>query len=519
MDWLAERAAQNTPALEFENQTWTYSSLNTWAESIAAHLESKIERGARVAIHLSNQPAYIALIHALAKIGAVAVPLNTRLTEHEINWQMEQSQCELLICESEHLKHPKRILLSEFLVAPQHFSSELRPPLAPDSVQGIFFTSGTTGFPKGAALTFDNFHANALASAERLGVHPHDRWLLTLPLYHIGGMTIIFRAAIYGTEIVLHSGFDVDAVHHALTNENITIVSLVPTMLHRLLEKYPNFKPPSSLRVILLGGASASENLIQKSLALNLPIALTYGLTEATSQVATSTPEQTRAKPGSVGKPLSGITVTIVDEAGKSLPNGEVGEIVVSGKTVMQGYLDSKCHCEEGALPDEAISTSTKRLLRADALAMTWDEKKPVRSINTGDIGYLDSDGDLWVLTRRTDIIVSGGENIYPEEIERALASHPSVSEACVVGLPDPAWGQSVAAAVVARESVSAENLIQFLRGEIAGYKIPKQILFVESLPHTASGKLKRAEVASIMDSKVSRLSSEKSEDFSLLKK
>lgn len=470
MDWLAVRAAQDSPALEFDSQTWTYSSLNTWAESIAAHLESKVKRGARIAIHLNNQPAYIALIHALAKIRAIAVPLNTRLTEHEINWQMEQSQCELLICESERLGHPKRILLSELLSSPQHFSSALRPPLAPDSVQGIFFTSGTTGFPKGAMLTFDNFHANALASAERLGVHPHDRWLLTLPLYHIGGMTIVFRAAIYGTEIVLHSNFDVDKVHRALTQKNISIVSLVPNMLHRLLEKYPNFKPSSSLRVILLGGASASESLIQKSLALNLSLALTYGLTEATSQAATSTPEQTRAKPGSVGKPLSGTTVTIVDDAGKSLPNGEVGEIVISGKTVMQGYLDSE---------------------------------RPDRFLYTGDIGYLDSDGDLWILTRRTDLIVSGGENIYPEEIERALASHPSVSEACVVGLPDPAWGQSVAAAVVARESVSAENLIHFLRGEIAGYKIPKQILFVESLPHTASGKLKRAEIKDLTGFKI----------------
>ncbi len=489
MDWLAERATQNTPALEFDSQTWTYSALNAWVESMSAHLESKIKRGARVAIHLSAQPAYVALIHALARVGAVAVPLNTRLTESEIKWQMEQSQCDLLICESERLAHPKRIRLPELLSAPQTNPATRLPTFKFDSVQGIFFTSGTTGFPKGALLTFDNFHASAIASAERLGVDPHDRWLLTMPLYHIGGMSIVFRAAIYGIEIVLHSGFDVDAVHHALTHENISVVSLVPTMLHRLLEKYPNFKPSSSLRVILLGGASAPANLIEKSLALNLPIALTYGLTEATSQVATSTPEQTQVKPGSVGKPLNGTTINIVDEFGKLLPNGEVGEIVVSGKTVMQGYLDLICNCEEGVLPDEAISTSTKGLLRANALAMT-------KSIHTGDIGYLDSDGDLWVLTRRIDLIVSGGENIYPEEVERALTNHPAVSEACVVGIPDPEWGQSVAAAVVLCAACDKETLIQFLRGQIASYKIPRQIIFVESLPHTASGKLKRMEVA-----------------------
>ncbi len=476
IDWLAERAAQTPdgPALEFDKQTWTYSALNDWAEFIAALLEAReIKRGARVGIHLSNQPAYVALIHALARLGAVAVPLNIRLTEAELKWQIQQSQCDLLICESELVGLSQQILVPELFSTPQPFPARTHSPLKPDPIQGIFFTSGTTGFPKGVLLTFDNYHASALASAERLGVDPHDRWLLTMPLYHIGGMAIVFRAALYGITIVLHPSFDVDAVHHALTDENITIVSLVPTMLHRLLEKYPDFKPSSSLRVILLGGASAPASLVEKALALDLPIALTYGLTEATSQVATSTPEQTRAKPGSLGKPLQGTSVDIVDESGKSLPNGEVGEIVVSGKTVMNGYLDYE---------------------------------KPVRSIHTGDIGYLDSDGDLWVLTRRTDLIVSGGENIYPEEVERALMNHPAVSGACVVGIPDPEWGQSVAAAVVLREPLSAETLLQFLRGQVAGYKVPKQIVFVESLPHTASGKLKRVEVAPMLDSKVRRL-------------
>ncbi len=464
MDWLAERAAQNTPALEFNSQTWTYSTLNDWAESIAAHLESRgIKYSARVAIHLINQPAYVALIHALARVGAVAVPLNIRLTQTEIKWQIEQSKSEFLICESELIEHPKRILVSEFLSAPQSNPATRHTPIDSDSVQGIFFTSGTTGFPKGAALTFNNFYASTRASAERLGVDAHDRWLLTMPLYHIGGMSIIFRALIYDIEIVLHSGFDVDAVHHALVNENITHVSLVPTMLHRLLEKYPNFKPSSALRVILLGGASAPVNLLEKALSLNLPIALTYGLTEATSQVATSTPEQTRTKPGGLGKPLQGTSIHIVDQSDKSLTSGEVGEIVVSGGTVMQGYLGAP--------------HSNHRL-------------------HTGDIGYLDSDGDLWVLTRRTDLIVSGGENIYPEEVERALLSHPAISDACVFGIANSEWGQSVMAAVVLREPCSEEVIIQFARAKLSRYKIPRNIIFTESLPHTASGKLMRAKVA-----------------------
>lgn len=478
-DWLAERAAQkpDAPALEFMGQKWNYEFLNNWVEALVDEFEKRgINKGTRIGIYLSNQAVYVALIHALARVGAVAVPLNIRLTESELKWQIQQSQCEFLVCNqdfflsgSELIGSEERILVSDDFSTPQPIPVRTRSQLEPDSVQGIFFTSGTTGSPKGAMLTFANHHASALASAERLSVDARDRWLLTMPLYHIGGMSIVFRAAIYGITIGLHSGFDAGAVHHALTNENITHVSLVPTMLHRLLEKYPDFKPSPSLRAILLGGASAPASLLEKALALNLPIALTYGLTETASQVATSTPEQTRAKPGSVGKPLSGTIIDIVDESDKSLPNGEIGEIVVNGGTVMQGYLDND---------------------RPDRF---W---KPVRSIHTGDIGYLDSDGDLWVLTRRTDLIVSGGENIYPEEVERALMKHPVVSEACVVGVPDPEWGQSVAAAVVLREPCNGENLIQFLRGQVAGYKVPMQILFVESLPHTASGKLKRTEVA-----------------------
>ena len=467
MDWLADCAAQkpNVTALEFDAQTWTYSALNTWAESLAAFLEARgVTVHARVGIHLGNQPVYVALIHALARLGAVAVPLNTRLTHAELQWQIDQSQCALLICESERIEHPRRILVSELLSTPGHFSARTHPELGPDPVQGIFFTSGTTGFPKGVILTYDNYHASALASAERLGLDPHDRWLLSMPLYHIGGMSIIFRAAIYGIGILLHSSFDVDAVQHALVNENITLVSLVPTMLHRLLEKYPNFKPSSSLRVILLGGAGAPADLLDKALKLDLPIALTYGLTEAASQVATSTPEQTRTKPGSVGQALNGTTVRIVDGSGRSLSNGEIGEIIVSSKTVMPGYL---------GMPG----------LQGE--------------LHTGDIGYLDPDGHLWVLTRRTDLIVSGGENIYPEEVERALTSHPAVSEACVIGIPDPEWGHSVVAAVVLRADCDVESLLRFLRGQVAGYKVPRRIVIVGSLPHTASGKLKRAETAS----------------------
>ena len=195
----------------------------------------------------------------------------------------------------------------------------------------------------------------------------------------------------------------------------------------------------------------------------DLPIALTYGLTECASQVATATPDQVRAKPGTVGKPLNGTTVRIVDANGQDVPTGEYGEIVVSGATVMKGYLG---------------------------------QPQTNGTFATGDIGYLDADGDLWIVQRRSDLIVSGGENVYPSEVEAVLRSHPAVEDACVVGVADAEWGQRVAAMVALRagETVSEADLIAYSRERLAGYKQPRTVVFVDELPQTASGKVHAAE-------------------------
>lgn len=234
------------------------------------------------------------------------------------------------------------------------------------------------------------------------------------------------------------------------------------------------------MRVILLGGASAPLPLLEKARELNLPVAQTYGLTEAASQVATCTPEQTRAKPGCAGSPLMFTSVRIENEQGEPLPPGEIGEIVVSGSTVMREYDQN---------PD-----ATAKTLRNGAL-------------HTGDLGYLDADGDLWVVTRRSDLIVTGGENVYPAEVERVLLEHPSVWEACVVGVDDIQWGQKVAAAVTLKngEQATGEKIQAFCREKLAGYKIPREVRIVESLPMTASGKIQRGEVQKLFREEIKR--------------
>ena len=250
-------------------------------------------------------------------------------------------------------------------------------------------------------------------------------------------------------------------------------------MLHRLLEQRRGKVWPSSLRHILLGGAAATPELLAAAHATGAPVATTYGLTEAASQVATMRPEDVIHKPGSVGKALMFTKVRVVDEAGNTLPPTEKGEIVVRGPTVMAGYYKN---------PD-----ATAQVIRTTA--------QGARELYTGDLGYLDADGDLWPIQRRSDLIVSGGENIYPAEVEAVLRQHPAVADLCVVGLPDPDWGQSVAALVACHAGVQLTDaeLMTFGRECLAGYKQPRLIRFVDRLPQTASGKIERQSVVTLL--------------------
>jgi O-succinylbenzoic acid--CoA ligase len=402
LDWLAQRA-QVSPqkiALIFEDQRLTYNELNNRVVTMAAQLAAAgIEAGLHVAMLMPNRVETVCLVHALARLGAVLIPLNIRLTGGELRWQAGQTDCSFIICAAETetqavaLQQTGRRVISVDLPQPSGVETlyDFRGqagewysrPLDVAAVQGIIFTSGTTGRPKGAMLTFANHQASAVASAFRLGTDPSDRWLACMPLYHVGGLAILFRCCLYGTTMVLQHGFDLVAVSRALETQRITLVSLVPTMLHRLLEanRLVLDSHRSKLRCILLGGGAATPSLLERSRALNLPVVTTYGLTEAASQVVTESPVEREPKAGSVGKPLMFSKVRIVDDQGQTLAPGEVGEIVISGPTVMKGYYKNL--------------EATQKAVRNGELY-------------SGDMGYVDGDGDLRVVQRRSDLIVSG---------------------------------------------------------------------------------------------------------------
>ncbi|MCP4421345.1 MAG: AMP-binding protein [Chloroflexi bacterium] len=506
-DWLHERTAV-TPknlALIIAEQRWNYAELNKMVNATCAKLQAAgVEANDFVAVLLPNSLVYVCLVHALARLGAILVPLNNRLTATELQWQIEHVEAKWLVSNQEHewlIVNCKLLIVNDVWLEPTSITIN-HLPFTIYHHQALVFTSGTSGKPKGVILTFANHFQSAMASAYRLGVQPDDLWLSVLPLYHVGGLAVLFRSCLYGTAVSLHTHFDPEKINHDLNTNPITLISLVPTMLHRLLNSRTHW--PASLRLILLGGAAATPELVQQANSLprsanseqsltinNLPltinhpplVATTYGLTEAASQVATMPPATTARKPGSVGKPLMFTNVKIVDENGGERPFGEIGEIVVTGPTVMAGYYSKDLRLETGNWIQSSI-------------------KNRQSSIATGDLGYLDADGDLWLVQRRSDLIVTGGENVYPAEVERVLKLHTAVSQACVVGIPDEEWGKRVVAMVqVEDKTVSPQDLITFCRNHLAGYKIPRQIKLVEQLPLTASGKIARRQVANQLKS------------------
>ena len=523
-DWLTARvnASPGALALVIGEERWTYGELDGLVQGVYGRLQQTgVQPGDFVAVLLPNNLAYVCLIHALARLGAVLVPLNTRLTPAELEWQLEHVGCDWLIygegtADEWLMDHDQRLMVNDDWLKPTAFTihnSQTCPEHAEgftiDHLQAVVFTSGTSGRPKGVTLTFANHFYSAMGSAYRLGVRPDDLWLSCLPLYHVGGLAVIFRSCLYGTAVDLHPRFNLAEVNRSLDNKPITLISVVPTMLRRLLQSRDYW--PASLRLILLGGAAAPAELIRA--ANGLPravvsgqysvvsgqysvisgqysegsgqqklntdnrllntalVAPTYGLTEAASQVATMRPEAAAQKPGCVGKPLLFTQVKIVDEKGEERPPGEIGEIVVTGPTVTPGYFARDWQLETGER-----------------------NQPPIATIHTGDLGYLDEDGDLWVALRQMDLIVTGGENVAPAEVEEVLGQHTAVTAACVVGIEDPEWGQKVAALVVLTKpgAVTAEALIAWCRERLAGYKIPRLIRFTDHLPQTASGKIAR---------------------------
>ena len=475
LPWLVERARRDPDALALRDgeHELSYGQLAARVECLAGRLAALgLSHGDRIAVLMEASCRLVELAHAMQRCGATLVPINTRLSPAEIAPLVADAEPRLLLYDPgraadleetrTRVGSPRIVEAKDELDAVPPIGAPAPRPLDPAAILTILYTSGTTGRPRGVMLTNGNHRASAAASRANLGALPEDRWLVALPLYHVGGLSIVFRSALDGAAILLQPRFDPARAAASLRAEGVTLVSLVPTMLFRLLEHGGDRPFPPSLRCVLVGGGPVRPALLARALALGMPVAPTYGLTEAASQVATAAVGDAVDRPESVGKVLPGTRVRILEPDASGC-----GEILVQGPTVMAGYFRQ---------PD-----ATARALRGG-----W--------LHTGDVGRLDAAGFLYVLDRRTDLIVSGGENVYPAEVEAVLLAHPEVLEAAVYARPDPEWGQHVVAAVILRaeNAVDDQDLRAWCKARLAGYKVPRVIEHVATLPRTASGKVRR---------------------------
>jgi len=501
--WIRTRAEATPAALALvtAERCWTWAELAHAAEQIARGLAvAGVRSGDRVAALVESGPGFVALVHAAQLAGATLVPLNLRLTQSELAFQLADAAPALLVAGTGELAQraeqaarghetPRTSLADLTRLAAgadaglallsARSGRDVRPRAGSEAAidlaapAALLYTSGTTGRPKGALLSHGSFLWSAIGSAFHMGALPGDRWLACMPLFHVGGLSILLRSVLAGSAVVLQPRFDAEAAARALEEAGITLASFVPTMLQRMLDAWGERPAPATLRAILVGGAAAPAPLLARAARLGFPVLPTYGLTEAASQVATLPPGAPLRPDGGGLRPLPGTEIRIAGAAGALPPAGTPGQIQVRGPTLMSGYH---------ARPEETAS----------ALAGGW--------LHTGDVGVLDADGSLRVLDRRSDLVVSGGENVYPAEVEAVLCAHPDVTEAGVAGLPDADLGQRVAAWIVLRPGArtGAAELERFLRTRLAGYKHPRAWRFVGALPRNASGKLLRRELAAL---------------------
>jgi O-succinylbenzoic acid--CoA ligase len=339
------------------------------------------------------------------------------------------------------------------------------------ATQAIMYTSGTTGNPKGAIITYGMQWWNAIGSALNLGHQADDCWLACMPLFHIGGLSILMRSVIYQISVIVQQKFEPQAVNRAIIEQHVTLISVVAVMLQRMLDKLDTQKAtyPSTLRCVLLGGGPAPRPLLEACAARKIPVVQTYGMTEACSQAVTLAPTDALRKLGSAGRPLSSVQLRIMHDEGEAKV-GEAGEIQLKGPTITPGYAD-----------------------RPEATAKAFSDGW----LATGDIGYLDEEGYLYMLDRRSDLIISGGENVYPAEIEAVLLSHPAVAEAGACGQANAQWGQVPIAFVRLKNenAISTEDLREYAAQRLARYKQPRVVYVVNELPRNSSGKLLRREL------------------------
>lgn len=489
--WLADRARSDPRAVAVEGRggSLSYAQLRDLSVGMAQLLNlSGIGRGERVATLSENSAAQVALLFACASTGASLAPLNWRLTPPELASQLDIASPALLAASPAHEGRAREALSASTCTAPLVSLTELTTKarrlaasepvpvsLTDNDPLLIVFTSGSTRRPKGAVLTHANCFWTNLSLDLALPVCKGEAVLSLLPQFHVGGWNVQPLQAIWkGATVVLEEAFDPERALWLVERRRVATMMGVPTMYTRMAEA-PAFEKADlqSLRFVVTGGAPMQADLAELWGHHGVPVAQGYGLTEAGPNVACLAPEEAANHPGSVGKPYGFVDLELHDPSTGALVEGAgTGEIWVAGPNVFAGYL-----------ADEAST--------ADVLDAGW--------LRTGDLAERDAEGYLHIKGRLKDMYISGGENVYPAEVEAVLSLHPGVAEVAVVGVADLDWGESGVAFVRTKATIGAEELISYCRQHMAGFKVPRRVVLVEELPRLASGKLDKRRLAEMV--------------------
>lgn len=471
--WLTRQAELKPDRIAIEcvnGDTVTFQQLKVQSQQFARQLAAAgVKKDEHIGILSDNQTSMVIAIHALSYLGAVCVMLNTRLTSEELHYQVSDARVSLILTNESHYDAGKQVTshvpVMAFSEVAEHSAEtvELAVEIDLNKTFTIIYTSGTTGFPKGVMHTYGNHWWSAIGSVLNLGLGEHDKWLCTLPIFHVSGLSIFLKSVIYGMPVYLVEKFNESIVHDAIMNRGVTCASVVTIMLQRLVTMLDGEHYPTSFRCMLLGGGPAPKPLLEKAKASNVPVFQSYGMTETSSQIVTLSPANALNKIGSAGKPLVPAQLRIDSDGDNS-----VGEILVKGPMVTHGYFNKQEETEK-------------------TFHNGW--------LQTGDLGYQDEDGFLYMMERRNDLIISGGENIYPSEVESVLSGMSQIVEIGITGKEDDRWGQVPIAFIVAPSETKESDVKQFAEQHLAKYKHPTSYYFVDALPRNASNKLVRSEL------------------------
>jgi long-chain acyl-CoA synthetase len=481
---LAQRASATPDKVflfsEADKREFTYREFEEAVGRTAGMLAAKgIGKGDVVSLLLPNSVEYVIAYFACWELGALAGPVNGLLKSQEIEYVISNSEAKLMLVNTEFLAaveaiEIQRVVFDDESETGKKFKKEKTNQLTAQDDAIIIYTSGTTGKPKGCVLTHKNIIANARQISTWLGFTDKDRLLTMMPLFHMNAVSVTTMSALYaGGSTVVSPRFSASRFWQIISDYQITSFGSVATMLSMLLSTYPDGVPEGlktdQLRFAMCGSAPVPAEVLRRfEETFDCLVVEGYGLSESTCR-STFNPPDERRRPGSCGLPI-GNEMRVVDEDDRELPDGELGEIVLRGENILKGYFKNE------------TATTT-------AFRHGW--------FHTGDIGYRDADGYYYIVDRKSDMIIRGGENIYPREIDEVLYQHPQISAAAVIGVPDELYGEEVAAVVVLKPNAttSEQEVIEFCKARLADYKCPKTVRFVADIPKGPTGKLLKREL------------------------